>query len=120
MPISVPVYAYSMLKLACQLQYIYIYMPAHECLILPMSYKVSLYANLGCFISNCYISVYIPSALFHMLYAGCYVLYAKLHMLDCNMSNAMTIAISFSMTIEQVGYLIIYISMTIDMSQTYL
>jgi hypothetical protein len=30
-------------------------------------------------------------------------------MLDCNMSNAMTIAMSFSMTTEQVGHLIIYI-----------
>jgi hypothetical protein len=62
--------------------------------------------------SNCYISVYMPSALFHMLYAECYVLYAKLHMLDCNMPNAMTTAMSFSMTAEQVGYLIIYISIT--------
>jgi hypothetical protein len=53
-----------------------------------------------------------PSALFHMLYAKCYVLYAKLYMLDCNMPNAMTIAMSFSMTAEQVGYLIIYISIT--------
>jgi hypothetical protein len=50
-----------------------------------------------------------PSALFHMLYAECYGLYAKLHMLDCNMSNAMTIAMSFSMTTEQVGHFIIYI-----------
>jgi hypothetical protein len=109
MPISVPVYACFMLKLAYQLQYIYIYMSAHECLILPMSCQVSLYANLGCFVSNCYISVYMPSALFHMLYAKCYELYAKLRMLDCNMSNAITIAISFSMTTEQVGHLIIYI-----------
>jgi hypothetical protein len=30
-------------------------------------------------------------------------------MLDCNMSNAMTIAMSFSMTTEQVRHLIIYI-----------
>jgi hypothetical protein len=44
-----------------------------------------------------------------MLYAECYGLYAKLHMLDCNMSNAMTIAMSFRMTTEQVGHLIIYI-----------
>jgi hypothetical protein len=58
------------------------------------------------------ISVYIPRALFHMLYAECYGLYAKLHMLDCNMSNAMTTAMSFSMTTEQVGHLIIYISIT--------
>jgi hypothetical protein len=49
------------------------------------------------------------NALFQELYAECYRLYAKLHMLDCNMSNAMTIAMSFSMTTEQVGHLIIYI-----------
>jgi hypothetical protein len=30
-------------------------------------------------------------------------------MLDCYMPNAMTIAMSFSMTTEQVGHLIIYI-----------
>jgi hypothetical protein len=100
MPISVPVYACSMLKLACQLQYTCIYMPAHECLILPMSCRVSLYANLGCFISNCYISVYMPSALFQELYVECYGIYAKLHMLDWNMPNAMTIAMSFNMTTE--------------------
>jgi hypothetical protein len=47
-----------------------------------------------------------PSALFHMLYAKYYVLYAKLRMLDCNMPNAMTIAMSFSMITEQVGHLI--------------
>jgi hypothetical protein len=40
----------------------------------------------------------------------CYGLYAKIHMLDWNMPNTMTIAMSFSMTTEQVGYLIIYIS----------
>jgi hypothetical protein len=59
--------------------------------------------------SNCYISVYMPSALFHMLYAKCYGLYAKLHMPDCNTPNAMTIAMSFSMTTEQVGHLIIHV-----------
>jgi hypothetical protein len=51
-----------------------------------------------------------PSALFDMIYAECYEIYAKLHMLDCNMPNAMTIAMSFSMTTEQVGHLIIYIN----------
>jgi hypothetical protein len=50
-----------------------------------------------------------PSALFQELYAECYGLYDKLHMLDCNMPNAMTIAMSFSMITEQVGHLIIYI-----------
>jgi hypothetical protein len=74
-----------------------------------MSCQVSLYVNLSCYMPNCYISVYMPSALFYMLYDECYVLYAKLHMLDCNMPNAMTIAMSFSMTTEQVGHLIIYI-----------
>jgi hypothetical protein len=59
--------------------------------------------------SNCFISFYVPSALFQELYAECYMLYAKLHMLDCNMPNAMTIAMSFSMTTEQVGHLIIHI-----------
>jgi hypothetical protein len=44
-----------------------------------------------------------------MLCAECYGLYVKLHMLDCNMSNAMAIAMSFSMTTEQVGHLIKYI-----------
>jgi hypothetical protein len=84
-----------MLNLACQLQYTYIYMPAHECQIFPMSGQVSLYVNLSCYMSNCYISVYMPSALFQELYAKYYGLYAKLHMLDCNMPNAMTIAVSF-------------------------
>jgi hypothetical protein len=69
-----------------------------------------------------------PNALFHMLcvicqvlYAECYRLYAKLHMLDGNMSNAMTIAMSFSMTTEQVGHLIIYIyypAMTLHIAVT--
>jgi hypothetical protein len=58
------------------------------------------------------ISVYMPSALFYMIYAECYVVYAKLHMLDYTMSNAMTIAMSFSMTTEQVGHLIIYMPIT--------
>jgi hypothetical protein len=112
MPISVPVSTCSVLNLACQLEYTCIYMPAHECLIFPMSCQVSLCANLSFYMTNCYISIYMPRALFHVLYAGCYGLYAKLHMLDCSMSNAMTIAMSFSMTTEQVGYLIIYISIT--------
>jgi hypothetical protein len=93
--------------------YAYIYMPAHECLVLPMSCQVSLYVNFRCYMT---ISVYMPNALFHMLsvicqvlYAECYGLYAKFHMLDGNMPNAMTIAMSFSMTTEQVGHLIIYI-----------
>jgi hypothetical protein len=84
-------------------------MLAHECQIFLVSRQVSLYVNLSCYMSNCYVSVYMPSALFHMLYAEYYGLYAKLHMLDCNMPNAMTIAISFSMSTEQVGHLIIYI-----------
>jgi hypothetical protein len=64
---------------------------------------------------------YMPSALFYMLYAKCNVLYAKLHMLDYNMPNAMTIAMFFSMTTEQVGHLIIYIhypAMTLHISIT--
>jgi hypothetical protein len=112
MPISVPVSACSMLDLTCQLQYTCIYMPAHECQIYVVRCQVSLYANLGCFMSNYCISVYMPSALFHMLYAESYGLYAKLHMLDWDMPNAMTIVMSFSMTTEQVGYLIIYMSIT--------
>jgi hypothetical protein len=110
MPISVPVSACSVTNLTCQLQYTCIYMPAHECLVFPMSCQVSLYVNLSCYISNCGISVYMRNALFHILYAECNGLYAKLHMLDCNMPNAMTIAMSFSMTTEQVGHIIIYIS----------
>jgi hypothetical protein len=81
-------------------------MPAHECQVFLVSCQVSLHVNLSSYISNCYISVYMPSALFHMLYAKYYVLYAKLRMLDCNMPNAMTIAMSFSMITEQVGHLI--------------
>jgi hypothetical protein len=82
-------------------------MLAHECQVFLVSCQVSLYVNLSCYMSNCYISVSMPNALFHMLfvicqvlYAECYGLYAKLHMLDSNMSNAMTIAMSFSMTTE--------------------
>jgi hypothetical protein len=84
-------------------------MQAHEHLIFPMSCQVSLYVNLSCYMSNCYISVYMPSALFQELYVECYMLYVKLHMLDCYMPNTMIIAMSFSMTTEQVGHFIIYI-----------
>jgi hypothetical protein len=71
--------------------------------------------------SNCYLSVNMPSALFQELYAKYYGLYAKLRMLDCNMPKAMTIAISFSMTTEQVGHIIIYIyypAMTLHIAVT--
>jgi hypothetical protein len=110
MPVLVPVYACSMLDLAWQLQYTCIYMPAHKCQISVERCQVSLYINLSCYMSNCYISVYMPSVLFQELYAECYGIYAKLHMLDWNMPNAMTIAMSFSMTTEQVGHFIIYMS----------
>jgi hypothetical protein len=86
-------------------------MPAHECQVFLVSCQVSLYVNLSCYMSNCCISLRMPSALFHMLYAKCYGLYVKLHMLDCYMPNAMTIVVSFSMTTEQVGHLIIYINL---------
>jgi hypothetical protein len=112
MPISVPVSACSMLDLAWLLQYTCIYMPAHKCQISVEIYQVSFYINLSCYMSNCYISVYMPNALFHIPYAECYGLYAKFHILDGNIPNAMTIAMSFSMTTEQVGYLIIYMSIT--------
>jgi hypothetical protein len=69
----------------------------------------SLWVTKLAYMSNCCISVYMPSALFQELYAKYYGLYAKLHMLDCNMPNAMTIAMSFRMTTEQVGYFVIYI-----------
>jgi hypothetical protein len=82
MPISVPVSACSMLDLTCQLQYTCIYMPAHECQISVVRCQVGLYANLGCYMSNYYISVYMPNALCHILYTECNGLYAKLHMLD--------------------------------------
>jgi hypothetical protein len=72
-----------------------------------MSAKSSLWVGKLAYMT---ISVYMPSALFHILYAKCYGLYAKLHMLDWNMPNAMTIAMSFSMTTEQVGHFIIYMS----------
>jgi hypothetical protein len=42
-------------------------------------------------------------------------------MLDCNMTNAMIIAVSFSMTTEQVGHIIIYIyypAMTLHIAVT--
>jgi hypothetical protein len=70
--------------------------------------------------SNYYISVYMPSALFQELCTECNGLYAKLHMLDCNMPNTMTIAMSFSMTTEQVGYLIYiyYPAMTLHIAVT--
>jgi hypothetical protein len=141
-------------------------MPAHECQISVVRCQVSLYANLGRYMSNCYLSVNVtsalsqelyiecfvlyvkshmpvavylhlyagtwvqssslwvvkltymsnyyisvcmPNALCHILCTECYGLYAKLHMLDCYMPNAMTIAMSFRMTTEQVGYFIIYI-----------
>jgi hypothetical protein len=75
-----------------------------------MSAKYLLWDAKLAYMSNCYLSVNMPSALFQELYAECYGLYAKLHMLDWNMPNAMTIAMSFSMTTEQVGYFVIYIS----------
>jgi hypothetical protein len=71
--------------------------------------KLSLYVNLKYYMSKYHISLRMPSALFYMLYAKCNVLCAKLHMLDCNMLNAMTISMSFNMTTEQVGHLVIYI-----------
>jgi hypothetical protein len=66
MPISVPVYACSVTDLTCQLQYTCIYMPAHECQISVVRCQVSLYANLGCYMSNYYISVYMPNAMGYM------------------------------------------------------
>jgi hypothetical protein len=105
------------------------YMLAHECQISVVGCQVCLYVSCSmstvyagtwvpssslwvvklAYMSNYYISVYMPSALFQELYAKCYGLYAKLHMLDYNMPNAMTIAMSFRMTTEQVGYFVIYI-----------
>jgi hypothetical protein len=84
-------------------------MLAHECQVFLVSCQVSLYVNLSCYMSNCCISVNMPNALSHTLCVICQVLYAKLHMLDCYMPNAMTIVVSFSMTSEQVGHLIIYV-----------
>jgi hypothetical protein len=88
------------------------YMPVAVCLQLYAGTWVpssSLWVVKLAYMSNYYISVYMPSALFQELYAEWYGLYAKLHMLDCDMPNAMTIAMSFRMTTEQVGYFIIYI-----------
>jgi hypothetical protein len=132
MPISIQVSACSMLNLICQLQYTCIYMPAHECQISVVRCQVCLYASCSmstvyagtwvpssslwvaklAYMSNCYISVDMPSALFQELCTEWYGLYAKIHMLDCDMPNAMTIAMSFRMTTEQVGYFIIYMSIT--------
>jgi hypothetical protein len=72
----------------------------------------SLWVAKLAYMSNCYISVDMPSALFQELCTEWYGLYAKIHMLDCDMPNAMTIAMSFRMTTEQVGYFIIYMSIT--------
>jgi hypothetical protein len=80
MPVLVPVSACSVIDLTYQLQYTCIYMPAHECQISVVRYQVSLYANLDCFTTNCYLSVYMPSALFQELYVECFVLYDKSHM----------------------------------------
>jgi hypothetical protein len=98
---------YQLLHAVCQISHASYSIPAFTCR--HMSAKSSLWVVKLAYTSNCYISVYMPSALFQELYAECYMLYAKLHMLDCNMPNAMTIAMSFSMTTEQVGHLIIYI-----------
>jgi hypothetical protein len=68
--------------------------------------------------SNCYISANMPSALFQELYAECYVIYAKLHMLDCNMSNTITTAMSLSMTTEHI-YIYIYIYLLSDYDSPY-
>jgi hypothetical protein len=96
----------------CFVLYVKSHMPVAVCLHLydgtwvPSS---SLWVAKLAYMSNCYISVYMPNALFHILYTECNGLYAKLHMLDCDMPNAMTIAMSFRMTTEQVGYFVIYI-----------
>jgi hypothetical protein len=74
------------------------YMPVAVCLHLYAGTWVpssSLWVAKLAYMSNCYISVYMPSALFQELYAECNGLYAKLHVLDWNMPNAMTIAMSF-------------------------
>jgi hypothetical protein len=101
--------------------YVKSYMPVAVCLHLYAGTWVpssSLWVVKLAYMSNCYISVYMPSALFRMLYAECYGLYAKLHMLDWNMPNAMTIAMSF-MTTEQVRYFVIYIYLLSGYDSTY-
>jgi hypothetical protein len=95
------------------------HMPVAVCLHLYAGTWVpssSLWVAKLAYMSNCYISVCMPNALCHILYAEWYGLYAKLHMLDCYMPNAMTIAISFRMTTEQVGYFVIYIYIYIYIS----
>jgi hypothetical protein len=95
---------YQFLQALCQISHTSYSIPAFICR--HMTVKSFLWVAKLAYMS---ISVYMPSALLHMIYAECQVLYAKLHMLDCYMPNAMTIAMSFSMTTEQVGHLIIYI-----------
>jgi hypothetical protein len=51
--------------------------------------------------------------------AICQMLYVKLHLSNCYMSNAMTIAMSFSMTIEDIHYIYIhYSAMIFDIAIT--
>jgi hypothetical protein len=47
------------------------YMPARECQISVVRCQVSLYANLGCYMSNYYISVYMPNAMGYMPQSIC-------------------------------------------------
>jgi hypothetical protein len=108
---------YAYLSTSFCMLYVQSHMPVAVCLHLYAGTWVpssSLWVAKLAYMSNWYISVYMPNALFRILYTKCNGLYAKLHMLDWNMPNAMTIAMSFRMTTEHVGCFVIYIYISIN------
>jgi hypothetical protein len=115
---------YAYFSTSFHMLYVRSHMPVAVCLHLyagtwlPSS---SLWVAKLAYMSNCNISVYMPNALFQELCTEWYGLYAKIHMLDCNMPNAMTIAMPFRMTTEQVGYFVIHVyypAMTLHIAVT--
>jgi hypothetical protein len=82
-------------------------MPAYMPNLYYVKFYVFAYANLY----TCY-SAIVSMPVKMLSSVSTYMPNALSHMLDCNMPNAMTIAMSFSMTTEQIGYLITYMSIT--------
>jgi hypothetical protein len=68
---------YQFVHAKCFIPYAMCYMPAHECQISVVRCQVCLYANLDCFMTNCYLSVNMPNALSHMLRVICRHMSAK-------------------------------------------
>jgi hypothetical protein len=71
-----------MLCALCQIPYASYCIPTFICRLLGAKFslwvaKLSLYVNLKYYASNCHILLHMPSALFYVLYAKCYVLYAN-------------------------------------------